>query len=152
MSAPSPETEANPHAVPRHFLMVLCGAVFGALPAGVCMTLVSEPGRQGSPIYGLLLPWSILPFIVTLVAGWRGRFSQHVHKLAWMTLVAAILGAALQFYAFVFVPRVADARKWFLFVPLWQWAMIAGPALRCVLQPGINPAATNPSSAPEDSR
>lgn len=119
------------HQLPPGFLLVLVAALAGGLPAGIFTTLASEPGKAGSPVYGLLLPWGVLPFFLVLVAGWRGRFSDRARPLGIATAVAAALGLAAYGYAFLFLPRLADARKWFLFVPLWQWLLIARPALRC---------------------
>lgn len=59
----NPETvRAEEYQLPPDFIFVLCAALAGGLPAGIFTTLISEPGRAGSPIYGLLLPWGILPF------------------------------------------------------------------------------------------
>jgi hypothetical protein len=44
-----------------------------------------------------------------------------------------VLGLLAHGYAFLFLPGFHDARKWFLMVPLWQWVLIARPALRCAL-------------------
>lgn len=137
-----PETPHRPeeerpaeHQLPPGFVLVLFAALAGGLPAGIFTTLASEPGRPGSPIYGLLLPWGILPFFLVIVAGWRGRFSDRARTLGVATSIAAVLGLLAYGYAFLFLPRLADARKWFLFVPLWQWLLIARPALRCALAP-----------------
>ena len=132
------QTSADPgrppeHQLPPDFVFLLSAALAGGLPAGIFTTLVSEPGR--SPIYGLLLPWGILPFFLVLVAGWRGRRSPHLRRLAWFTSVAAALGLLAHGYAFLFLPGFHDARKWFLMVPLWQWVLIARPALRCAFGP-----------------
>ncbi len=119
------------HQLPPDFVFLLCAALAGGLPAGIFTTLISEPGRTGSPIYGLLLPWGILPFFLVLVAGWRGRHAPGVRRLAWFTSAAALLGLLAHGYAFLFLPGFHDARKWFLVVPLWQWGLIARPSLRC---------------------
>jgi hypothetical protein len=140
-SEASPERPAE-HQLPGGFIFVLCAALGGGLPAGIFTTLISEPGRQGSPIYGLLLPWGVLPFFLVIVAGWRGRFSPGIRRLGVYTTIAAVLGLVAHGYAFLFLASPLDARKWFLFVPLWQWALIAMPALRCVLAP-------KPKSGPE---
>jgi len=133
LDAPSnPETgRAEEHQLPPDFIFVLCAALAGGLPAGIFTTLISEPGRSGSPIYGLLLPWGILPFFLVLVAGWQGRNSPDLRRLAWFTSAASVLGLLAHYYAFFFLPGFNDARKWFLIVPLWQWVLIARPALRC---------------------
>ena len=123
------------HQLAPDFIFVLCAALAGGLPAGVFTTLISEPGRSGSPIYGLLLPWGILPFFIVLVAGWRGRHSPGLRRLAWFTSAASLLGLVVHGYAFLFLSGFHDARKWFLMVPLWQWALIARPALRCAFHP-----------------
>jgi hypothetical protein len=124
------------HQLPPDFIFVLCAALAGGLPAGIFTTLISEPGRSGSPIYGLLLPWGILPFFIVLVAGWRGRHSPGLRRLAWFTTAASALGLIVHTYAFLFLPGFHDARKWFLMVPLWQWVLIARPSLRCAFHPG----------------
>jgi hypothetical protein len=130
----NPETvRAEEHQLPPDFIFVLCAALAGGLPAGIFTTLISEPGRSGSPIYGLLLPWGVLPFFLVLVAGWRGRHSPGLRRLAWFTSVASLVGLLAHGYAFLFLPGFHDARKWFLMVPLWQWVLIARPALRCAL-------------------
>jgi len=134
------QTSADPERPPEHqlppdFVFLLCAALAGGLPAGIFTTLVSEPGRSGSPIYGLLLPWGILPFFLVLVAGWRGRLSPHLRRLAWFTSAAASLGVLAHGYTFLFLPGFHDARKSFLMVPLWQWVLIARPALRCAFAP-----------------
>ena len=133
LDAPSnPETgRAEEHQLPPDFIFVLCAALAGGLPAGIFTTLISEPGRSGSPIYGLLLPWGILPFFLVLVAGWQRRNSPDLRRLAWFTSAASVLGLLVHGYAFFFLPGFNDARKWFLIVPLWQWVLIARPALRC---------------------
>jgi hypothetical protein len=139
--SPKAEARSAEHQLPPGFVLVLCAALGGGLPAGIFTTLATEPGRPGSPVYGLLLPWGILPFFLVIVSGWRGRMSTEVRRLGLYTLVAAVLGLLAYGYAFLFLPRIADARKWFLFVPLWQWALIARPALRCALQRSPSPAA-----------
>lgn len=65
LEAPSnPETgRAEEHQLPPDFIFVLCAALAGGLPAGIFTTLISEPGRSGSPIYGLLLPWGFCRFL-----------------------------------------------------------------------------------------
>lgn len=134
----NPDERPPEHQLPPGFVFVLCAALGGGLPAGIFTTLVSEPGVQagrGNPIYGLLLPWGILPFFVVLVAGWRGRFSTAVRRLGVFTTVAAVFGLLAYSYAFFILPKMDDARRWFLFVPLWQWALIAMPAMRCLLAP-----------------
>ena len=133
LEAPSnPETgRAEEHQLPPDFIFVLCAALAGGLPAGIFTTLISEPGRSGSPIYGLLLPWGILPFFLVLVAGWQGRNSPDLRRLAWCKSAASLLGLLAHGYAFFFLAGFHNARKWFLIVPLWQWALIARPALRC---------------------
>jgi len=133
---PVPEPRLAEHQLPPDFVLVLCAALGGGLPAGIFTTLATEPGRAGSPIYGLLLPWGILPFFLVIVAGWRGRFSPGIRRLGLATVIAAVAGLLAYGYAFLFLPRPADARKWFLLVPLWQWAVIAMPALRCALAAG----------------
>lgn len=127
------------HQLPPDFIFLLCAALAGGLPAGIFTTLISEPGRSGSPIYGLLLPWGILPFFLVIVAGWRGRFSPGLRRLAWHTSVAACLGLLAHGYAFLFLHGFHDARKWFLMVPLWQWVLIARPSLRCAFPPATGP-------------
>jgi hypothetical protein len=72
-----------------------------------------------------------LPFFLVLVAGWQGRNSPGLRRLAWFTSAASVLGLLVHGYAFFFLPGFNDARKWFLIVPLWQWVLIARPALRC---------------------
>jgi hypothetical protein len=144
---PNPPEDARPaeHQLPPGFVLVLFAALAGGLPAGIFTTLASEPGRPGSPIYGLLLPWGILPFFLVIVAGWRGRLSDRTRTLGIATSVAAALGLLAYGYAFLFLPRLADARKWFLLVPLWQWLLVARPALRCAL-------AAKSAGAPVDGR
>jgi hypothetical protein len=101
LDAPSnPETgRAEEHQLPPDFIFVLCAALAGGLPAGIFTTLISEPGRSGSPIYGLLLPWGILPFFLVLVAGWQGRNSPGLRRLAWFTSAASVLGLLVHGYA-----------------------------------------------------
>lgn len=146
MSGPDPESavpvdpetgRAEEHQLPPDFIFLLCGSLAGGLPAGIFTTLISEPGRSGSPIYGLLLPWGILPFFLALVAGWRGRRSPALRRLAWFTSSASVVGLLAHGYAFLFLPGFHDARKWFLMVPMWQWVLIARPALRCAFQSGV---------------
>ena len=119
------------HQLPAGFVFVLVAALGGALPAGLFTTLATEPGRAGSPIYGLLLPWGILPFLLVIVAGWRGRQSSLIRHLGIATLLAALAGLMAYSYAFLFLSKLPDMRRWFLLVPLWQWAVIALPAIRC---------------------
>lgn len=130
---------APEHQLPPDFVFLLCAALAGGLPAGIFTTLISEPGRSGSPIYGLLLPWGILPFFLVLVSGWRGRHSSGLRRLAWFTSAASLMGLLVYGYAFLFLPGFRDARKWFLMVPLWQWVLVARPALRCAFPPVPRP-------------
>ncbi|HTI71606.1 MAG TPA: hypothetical protein VMF06_16650 [Candidatus Limnocylindria bacterium] len=119
--------EAAAHQLPPAFVQAIFGCAVGALPVGLAITLVAAPGNQGSAVYGLLLPWSISPFILAITMAWKGRFLPHAALLGRRILFVGFLGAAIYGYAFLFARGPVDDRKWFAFVPLWQWLLLARP-------------------------
>lgn len=60
-------------ALPGPLVGTLFAACLGGMVPGVYMTLVAAPGLQGSPLYGLLLPWTMLPFLLAVSAAWLAR-------------------------------------------------------------------------------
>jgi hypothetical protein len=100
---------------------------------GIYMTLVAAPGYQGSPVYGLLLPWSLLPFILAVAAGWVGRGLDAGRSLRFWAVATALLGLGVYTYYMLFHPRGVRNVQVFLFLPLWQWGLMARSMMRCVL-------------------
>ncbi|HEX7653876.1 MAG TPA: hypothetical protein VF607_10235 [Verrucomicrobiae bacterium] len=127
------EEEAARHQLPPALVMAIFGAVLGALPAGLSISFAAAPGNQGSAVYGLLLPWSVLPFLAGLVVAWRARFTPWVPVLGRRILIAAGLGVLAYGYAFLFAQGPVNDRKWFAFVPLWQWAALARPMAQALM-------------------
>lgn len=123
------------HRLPTPLVVAIFGALLGALPAGVGISAAAAPGNAGSAIYGLLLPWSILPFAAALVVAWRCRHSPHITSLGRRLVLAGALGAMAYGYAFLFAAGKVDDRKWFAYVPLWQWMTLALPLLKTLRTP-----------------
>lgn len=124
---------AEVHQLPPVFVGTLFASVLGGLVPGIYMTLVAAPGHQGSPVYGLLLPWSLLPFILAVSAGWVGRGMEEGKRLRFWAVVTAVLGVVVYTYYMLFHPRGVRNVQVFLFVPLWQWGLMARSMLRLVL-------------------
>ncbi len=130
---PAPESSGDSpaeHALPPQFVVTLFAALLGGLVPGIYMSVVSAPGNVGSPIFGLLLPWSVFPFVLAVVAGWRSRRSPNGNRLKQFTLIGAVLGLGIYTYVILFHPRGVRNFKVFLWLPLWQWLLLAGPILR----------------------
>ena len=122
--------EVERNRLPPALVVAIFGALLGALPAGVSISSAAAPGNAGSAIYGLLLPWSILPFAAALVISWRGRSSPYISGLARRILIAGALGIVAYGYAFLFAAGKIDDRKWFALVPVWQWTILALPLVK----------------------
>ena len=116
--------------MPAQFVVTLFAALAGGLVPGMYMTVVSAPGNVGSPLFGLLLPWSVLPFAMAVVTAWRARWSPGGNRLKHFTIVAAVLGLGIYSYAILIHPQGVRNIKIFLWLPLWQWLLLAGPIFR----------------------
>ncbi len=119
------------HALPAPFVAALFAALLGGMVPGIYMTLVSAPGNTGSPVYGMILPWTVLPFLLAVAAAWRARFAASGWKLARMAIAAALLGLGVYTYFMLFHPRGVRNIRVFLWLPLWQWLLMARPMTRC---------------------
>lgn len=120
-------------ALPGPMVGTLFAACLGGMVPGVYMTLVAAPGLQGSPLHGLLLPWTMLPFLLAVTAAWLSRRLPEAGPLRWHVVGVAIAGAAAYTYFVMFHPRGVKNIHAFLFVPLWQWLLMARPMMRAVL-------------------
>jgi hypothetical protein len=121
------------HQLPPVFVGTLFACLLGGMVPGIYMTLVAAPGYQGSPVYGLLLPWSLLPFMLATAAGWVGRNLPEGRLLRFWAVVAAVLGVVVYTYYMLFHPRGVRNVQVFLYLPLWQWLMMARAMMRSVL-------------------
>lgn len=121
------------HQLPPVFVGTLFASLLGGVVPGIYMTLVSAPGHQGSPVYGLLLPWSLLPFILATAAGWVGRNLPEGRLLRFWAVLAAVLGVVVYSYYMLIHPRGVRNVQVFLYLPLWQWLMMARAMMRAVL-------------------
>jgi hypothetical protein len=127
------EATAAAHQLPPVFVGTLFACLLGGLIPGIYMTLVAAPGHQGSPVYGLLLPWSLLPFILAVAAGWVARGLDEGRSLRFWAVATALLGVGVYTYYMLFHPRGVRNVQVFLFLPLWQWGLMARSMMRCVL-------------------
>lgn len=127
-------TESTPpessHAQPPAFVAIVFATLAGGLGPGVFMTITASPGSRGSPLYGLLLPWTILPFLLAIGAGWRARFHSSGKNLAIVTVVAAVAGLAVYLYGLLIHPNGAQNTQLFQWVPAVQLLLILRLALR----------------------
>lgn len=128
MAEPTPPE--NPHALPPALVAILFASLAGGLGPGVFMTLTVSPGVKGAPLYGLLLPWTVLPFLLAVSAGWRARFHSSARNLAIATVVAAAGGLAAYLYGLLFHPNGAQNTQLFKWVPAVQMLLILRVALR----------------------
>lgn len=140
------EPTAESYQLPPVFVGTLFACLLGALVPGIYMTLVAAPGYQGSPVYGLLLPWSLLPFILAIAAGWVGRGLDPARALRVWSVIAAVIGLGVYTYYMLIHPRGVRNLQVFLYLPLWQWLMMARPMMRSVLAGRRRTAATRSSS------
>lgn len=116
----------GPRPLPPAYVGTLFGALLGGLVPGIYMTLVSAPGNSGSPVYGLILPWTILPFLLSVAAGWRARADLPVAgSIRNRTVAAAALGAIGYTYLLLVHPNGARQVAVFLWLPLVQWGLLA---------------------------
>lgn len=120
-------------ALPGPMVGTLFAACLGGMVPGVYMTLVAAPGLQGSPIHGLLLPWTMLPFLLAVTAAWLARRLPEAGPLRWHVVGVSAAGAAAYTYFVMFHPRGVKNIQAFLFIPLWQWLLMARPMMRAVL-------------------
>lgn len=120
----------NPHALPPALVAILFGAFAGGLGPGVFMTLTASPGTRGSPLNGLLLPWTILPFVVAVAVGWRCRFQRSARTLAVVTVIAAAGGLAGYLYGLLIHPNGAQNTDLFRWLPALQLLAILRIARR----------------------
>ena len=128
MSASSPPE--NPHALPPRLVAILFAALAGGLGPGVFMTLTAAPGNRGSPLHGLLLPWTILPFLLAVGVGWRARFQPQADRLAIVTVIAAAGGLGTYLYGLLIHPQGAQNVDLFRWVPMIQLLLIVRVAQR----------------------
>ena len=148
---PEPPPAANAHALPPAFVGTLFAALLGGLVPGIYMTLVSAPGNAGSPVYGLVLPWTVLPFLLSVASGWRGRFGPAAGRLRTSTILVSVAGSVLYTY-FLLVDAEGNRNvKVFLWIPLWQWAVMARPMLAAVRQAPPGPDPDAPAAGPRPS-
>ena len=120
----------NPHALPPALVAILFAALAGGLGPGIFMTLTASPGSRGSPLNGLLLPWTILPFLIAVGVGWRSRFQPPVRTLAIVTVIAAVGGLSVYLYVLLFHPNGAQNTELFRWVPAVQMLLILRVARR----------------------
>ena len=120
-------------ALPGAMVGTLFAAGLGGMVPGVYMTMVAAPGLQGSPLHGLLLPWTMLPFLLAVSAAWLARRLPEAGPLRWHVVGVAIVGTAAYTYFIMFDPRGVKNIKAFLYIPLWQWLLMARPMMRAVL-------------------
>lgn len=131
-----------PRPLPPAYVGTLFGALLGGLVPGIYMTLVSAPGNSGSPVYGLILPWTILPFLLSVAGGWRARADLAVAgAIQRMTVVAAVVGAAGYTYLLLVHPNGARHVSVFLWLPLCQWGLLVRPLMRSLRAARPGPAA-----------
>jgi len=128
MGVPTPPE--NAHAVPPVLVAILFATMAGSLGPGAIITLTSGPGNHGSPLNGLLLPWSIAPFFVAVTAGWRARYHPRCRNLAIATVVAAAGGTIAYLYGLLLHPDGAQNIQLFKWVPAVQLLLILRLALR----------------------
>lgn len=115
-----------PRPLPSAYVGTLFGALLGGLVPGIYMTLVSAPGNSGSPVYGLVLPWTVLPFLLSVAAGWRARADLPVAgNIRSLTVAAAVVGAIGYTYLLLWHPNGARQVAVFLWLPLVQWGLLA---------------------------
>lgn len=125
--------EGGEHALPGPLVGTLFASLLGAMVPGIYMTLVAAPGLQGSPVYGLLLPWSMLPFLLAVAAAWMSRKLPEARAVRLWCVLAAIIGAVVySHYMLIDAKGVRNIRV-FLYLPLWQWGMMARAMMRAVL-------------------
>jgi len=120
-------------ALPGPLVGTLFAACLGGMVPGVYMTLVAAPGLQGSPLYGLLLPWTMLPFLLAVSAAWLARRLPEAGPLRWHVVGVAVAGSVAYTYLVMFHPRGVKNIKAFLYIPLWQWLLMARVMMRAVL-------------------
>ena len=127
IGVPEPE---NPHALPTPFVVILFAALAGGVGPGVFMTLTSAPGNRGSPLYGLLLPWTVLPFGLAVAAGWRAREHRLCVPLAVVAAIAAGAGLTAYMYGLIIHPKGAQNTQLFGWIPALQLLVLARLSLR----------------------
>ncbi|MEI6342086.1 MAG: hypothetical protein WCR07_09020 [Verrucomicrobiota bacterium] len=120
-------------ALPGPFVGTLFAACLGGMVPGVYMTLVAAPGLQGSPLHGLLLPWTMLPFLLAVSAAWLSRRLPEASPLRWHVVGVAVAGACAYTYFVMFHPRGVKNIQAFLYIPLWQWLLMARSMVRAVM-------------------
>lgn len=132
-----------PRPLPPTYVGTLFGALLGGLVPGIYMTLVSAPGNSGSPVYGLILPWTVVPFLLAVAGGWRARADLPVAaSIRRMTVLAAVLGAVGYTYLLLLNPLGVRQVSVFLWLPLWQWGLLVRPLMRSL-------RAVRPAASPE---
>jgi len=120
-------------ALPGPFVGTLFAACLGGMVPGVYMTLVAAPGLQGSPLHGLLLPWTMLPFLLAVSAAWLSRRLPEASPLRWHVVGVAVAGSCAYTYFVMFHPRGVKNIQAFLYIPLWQWLLMARSMVRAVM-------------------
>ena len=132
------------HALPPRFVKTLFASLLGGMVPGIYMTIVSAPGNKGSPVFGILLPWTILPFMLAVASAWRARFADTAGKLAVRAAIAAVLGLVAYTYFMMFHPRGIRNINAFLWLPLWQWLVMVVPMTKCAFGPVPAPKPADP--------
>lgn len=125
-----PTTPENPHALPPAMVAILFAALAGGVGPGVFLTLTGAPGSRGSPLHGLLLPWTIIPFFLAVGVGWRSRFTAQARTLAIVTVIAATAGLAVYLYGLLIHPDGAQNIQLFQWVPAVQLLLLVRITLR----------------------
>ncbi len=125
-----PASQTNPYALPPAVVAILFASLAGGIAPGVFMTMTAAPGGRGSPLYGLLLPWTVLPFMLALAGGWRAGLHPYGKTLAVATVVAGAGGVAGYFYGLLVHPDGAQNVQLFKWIPAVQLLLILRLALR----------------------
>lgn len=125
-----PTTSENPHALPPAMVAILFAALAGGVGPGVFLTLTGAPGSRGSPLHGLLLPWTVVPFFLAVGVGWRARSTPQARTLATVTVVAATAGLMVYLYGLLIHPNGAQNIGLFKWVPAVQLLLMVRIALR----------------------
>ena len=75
----------------------------------------------------------MLPFLLAVTAAWLARRLPEAGPLRWHVVGVSFAGAAAYTYFVMFHPRGVKNIQAFLFIPLWQWLLMARPMMRAVL-------------------
>lgn len=131
--------------LPTMTVVTLFACALGALIPGVLMTLVVSPGNAGSPLYGLLLPWLVVPYALAGAAGWMARRTPLALSVAAWTVGVALLGVSVFIYGLLWDPKGNRNVTLFLWVPLWQCILLTHITLKVFRHRFSRPGATQDS-------